>query len=295
MTMPLNNTRKKVYDILEARNVTGKWVNGVIMVIIVLNFISIILETHEDLNQPYGKYFYAFEVFSIAIFTFEYLLRLWSCTAAREYAHPVLGRLKFARSFFGIIDLLAILPFYLAFFIPGLDLRSLRLFRLLRLFTLMRHFEAATILPAVIYNKRQELILACTSVFILLLISSTFIYFAEHEAQPDVFTSISASMWWSITTLSTVGYGDMTPLTPLGRLLGGLISVLGIGMFALPAGILAQGFDEAMKEFREQKSWSMLAEKARKSAHPVYCPHCGKEIPVTDDDEDKPTEHDKDK
>jgi len=277
----LNNIRHKAYDILEAQNTLGRYVNIFIMGIIVLNFVSIILETHENIVREYEHSLFLFEVVSIGIFTVEYILRVWSCTAADEYAHPVYGRLKFARNFFSVIDLLAILPFYLSVLIPGIDLRALRLFRLLRIFKLMRHFEAAMILPTVIYNKRQELILASAAVFILLLISSSFIYFAEHEAQPVVFSSISASMWWAITTLSTVGYGDMTPITPLGRVLGGFISILGIGMFALPAGILAQGFDEAMKEARKTGKMPGAGRKARKSL-PESCPSCGAPLEITE-------------
>ncbi|HSR63422.1 MAG TPA: ion transporter [Gammaproteobacteria bacterium] len=277
----MNKIRQKAYDILEAQNRLGRYINIFIMAIIVLNFVSIILETHEDIAREYEHSLFLFELVSIGIFTVEYILRVWSCTAADEYSHPVFGRLKYARNFFSVIDLLAILPFYLSVLIPGVDLRALRLFRLLRIFKLMRHFEAAMILPTVIYNKRQELILATAAVFILLLISSSFIYFAEHDAQPEIFSSISASMWWAITTLSTVGYGDMTPITPLGRLLGGFISILGIGMFALPAGVLAQGFDEAMKEVRKTGKVPGTGRKARKVL-PERCPSCGAPLEITE-------------
>ncbi len=251
------------------------------MLVIVLSFLSLVLESIDPLGDKYGFLFYVFEVGAIAIFTVEYVFRLWSCTADKRFAHPIKGRLKFAIKFFSAIDLLAILPFYLSFLVPGLDLRALRLFRLLRVFKLLRHFEAAAILPEVVSRKRQELIMTFSLVLVLLLISASLVFMAEHGKQPDKFSNIPAAMWWAVATLSTVGYGDMAPITPLGRILGSVVALLGIGFFALPAGILAQGLNELVEERAAQKKINPEAETASlkgPSAAERRCPHCGRTL-----------------
>lgn len=275
--------RQKVHEILEGHTRLGKWVNGVIMVAIVLSFVSVVLETYGALEKDYAEPFYAAEVFFIAIFTAEYVLRLWSCTADPAYARPFAGRLRYAIGFFSVIDLIAILPFYLVFIFHGVDLRGLRLFRLLRIFKLMRHFHGANLLLDVLRRKRQELLVSLMLVVILLLVSSTLIYVAEHDAQPKVFSSIVVTMWWAIETLSTVGYGDMAPVTFFGRLLGGLIALLGIGMFALPAGILAQGLAEAIHH-RNQSQQAAAQPDASRTVALKFCPHCGERLPVMPED-----------
>jgi len=269
----VSEIRRTLYCHLEGRTRSGRVTTYAIMGLIVVSFLAILLETVDGLGERYRTLFGRFEIFVIAVFTLEYLLRLWSCTADPAYARPIAGRLRFAGRFLNLVDLAAILPFYLAFL--GIDLRMLRLFRLLRIFKLLRHFEAARILPDVIRRKRQELTISGALVLILLMISATLVYGVEHEAQPDKFSSIPDAMWWAIATLSTVGYGDIAPVTGLGRFFGGIIAVLGIGMFALPAGILAQGFDEAMREARERKA---EARRAAAGHGPSRCPHCGKTL-----------------
>lgn len=157
-----------------------------------------------------------------------------------------------------MIDLFAILPFYLPMIIP-LDLRfirAVRLFRLFRLFKIGRYSKALSLLKKVLKDKKEELILIIFVVFLLLIIFSSLMYFIEKEAQPEAFSSIPEAMWWGIITLTTVGYGDVYPITPLGKILGALIAFLGIGMFALPAGILGSGLVEVVrkKEVNTDKS-----------------------------------------
>ena len=157
-----------------------------------------------------------------------------------------------------IIDLLAILPFYLPMIIP-LDLRfirAVRLFRLFRLFKMGRYSKAVFILKKVLKEKKEELVLIIFVIFLLLIIFSSLMYFIEKEAQPEAFSNIPEAMWWGIITLTTVGYGDVYPITPLGKILGALIAFLGIGMFALPAGILGSGLVEIVrkKEINNNKS-----------------------------------------
>lgn len=203
----------------------------------------------------------------MAIFTLEYVLRIWSCTSEPRYSHPVLGRLRFAFTPLLIIDFLALLPFYL----PLLGLEDLRTLRALRLLAwaarLGRYFEGIRTLGTVLQSKVLELLTVVLVLAVMLVLASAMMYYAEHTAQPEDFASIPEAMWWSIITLTTVGYGDVSPVTPLGKAMAGIIAVMGIGMFALPAGILGSGF---------------LAEIQRRNRASRVCPHCG--LVIEDDD-----------
>ena len=237
-----------------------------IISLISLNAIALIVGTVEEVHQVSPQAFRIFEIVSMAIFTVEYLLRVWSCTANLRYAHPVFGRLRFIVSPIALIDLLAILPFYVVFLVNlhGLDLRFLRAVRLLaRVARLSRYSSGLRTLARVIHAKRSDLLTVIMVLSLLLLMASSLIFFAEKEAQPDKFANIPQAMWWSIITLTTVGYGDAVPVTVAGRLLAGLIAILGIGLFALPAGILGSGFVDELKKSTDT---------------PRICPHCHKEI-----------------
>ena len=240
----------------------SNYFDNFIIVLILLNVLAVLLETVESLDQQYGQFFHRFEIFSVVIFTIEYLLRLWTCTYDERYLHPVRGRLKYMISWEAIVDLMAILPFYLPFILAfdSRSIRALRLFRLLRLFKLGRYSNAVMLLGKVIQYRKEQLIITFSGVMILLIISSTFMYYIEKEAQPVDFSSIPSTMWWGVATLTTVGYGDVTPITPLGKFFGAFIAILGIGAFAVPAGILATGFESA------------LGKKGKKK---LTCPKCG--------------------
>ena len=226
-----------------------------IMTLIVLNVLAVILETVESLRSQYELVFLYFEIFSVVIFTLEYIIRLWTCTVIEKYRHPVWGRIKYIFSAGAIIDLLAILPFYLPYVIAadGRFLRSLRLFRLMRIFKLGRYSTAFQMIIRVIKSRKEELVITFTMVVVLLILASSLMYYIEHEAQPEVFTSIPATMWWGVATLTTVGYGDVYPITPLGKLLGAFIAILGIGVFALPAGIIASSFESEINKSKKNK------------------------------------------
>ncbi len=261
--------KKKVYEIVEAAapgNRASEIFDIFIISLIALNAVTLIVGTVEGIYQVSPQAFRIFEIVSVAIFTVEYLLRVWSCTADPRYSHPVSGRLRFIVSPIALIDLLAILPFYVVLIIDlrGLDLRFLRAVRLLaRVARLSRHSSGLRTLGRVVHTKRSELLTVIMVLSIPLLVTSSLIFFAENKAQPDKFANIPQAMWWSIITLTTVGYGDVYPVTVVGRLLAGLIAIVGIGLFALPAGILGSGFVE---ELRESKNT------------PRVCPHCHKEI-----------------
>jgi len=237
--------------------------NYFMITLILLNVVTVILETVRNIHAAYLFLFSVIDLVSIAIFTVEYLLRVWICTLNPAYSHPVTGRLRYMVSGYALIDLLAFLPFYIPFIIP-IDLRILRilrLFRLIRVLKLGRYSEAMKTFLLVLEKSKEKLILALSILFIVLVLASSMMYYAEHDAQPDKFESIPAAMWWAIVTLATVGYGDIFPITPLGKFIGGLVVVTGIAIFALPAAILSAGFIE---EIQEKKV--------------VICPACGHRI-----------------
>lgn len=233
-----------------------------IMALISLNILAIILESFEKIGARYHSVFKSFEIFSIVIFTIEYLLRIWSCTVNPDYSKPVLGRLKFVISPLSIIDLMAILPFYVPMFLP-FDLRFLRAARLLRLLRILkfgRYSESMKLFGKVLKSKKAELVSSFLIIGILIIISSSLLYYVERDAQPDKFSNIISSMWWGVATLTTVGYGDIYPVTWPGKLFAAIVSLLGIGLFALPTGILSAGFIEAIKD---------------RNCSDKICPHCG--------------------
>jgi voltage-gated potassium channel len=234
-----------------------------IVILILLNVAAMIAESVERVRNAMATSFVLFEYFSVAVFSLEYVLRVWSCVEDPLYRHPLVGRLRFALTPLALVDLLAVLPFYLPF--VHLDLRMLRMLRIMRISRLAklgRYSESLQTLGRVVATKKEQLISTVFILLILLVIASCLMFYAEHEVQPDKFSSIPAAMWWAATTLTTVGYGDVCPVTFAGKLMGSVIAVLGIGMFALPTGILGAGFVEEMQRPRLSKS----------------CPHCGKEI-----------------
>lgn len=262
-------TRLRVWEILDtqqARDVVSERVHKAILALIVLNVAAVFAESVPVLRQRYEPYFNLFELFSVSVFTVEYLLRVWSCTADARFDHPIKGRLKFIFSGMAIIDLLAILPFYLTFMAVDLrTLRALRLVRLARLAKFGRYREASLTLTRVVQAKREELALTLSLLLILALICASLMYFAEGTVQPDKFPSIPAAMWWAIITITTIGYGDVYPVTPLGRVIAVFTALLGILMIALPTGVFGAAFVEELNNRRREK-------RARN------CPHCGKPI-----------------
>ena len=262
--------KQRVYDILHDDNVEDsleRFFNTFMLLVIFLSVVSVILETEESLSTRYQAFFSTFEVITVALFTIEYLLRIWTCTMDPRYRSPIIGRLKWAFTPMAIIDLVAILPFYIPS--SSLDFRFLRAVRLVRLFRVLKmaHYsQSLKTLTRVLRAKREELLVTLFAGVILLILASSLMYFIEREAQPEAFSSIPSSMWWGVATLTTIGYGDIYPKTLLGKMIGSLIAILGIGVFALPAGIIASGF---------------ITELQNKKAKVLICPHCGKDIHQT--------------
>jgi voltage-gated potassium channel len=227
----------------------GRALNIFLMLLIISNVLAVILESVHPFYLAYKDFFILFEIFSIVVFSVEYLLRLWTIPEDPFYQGAISGRWRYARTPMAIIDLLAILPFYLPF-IFALDLRFLRilrLFRLFRLFKLARYSSALSMIYRTVVKNKEILVSAFVILLILLVLSSSLMYHVEYDAQPDAFDSIPSTMWWAIATLTTVGYGDIYPITPLGKLLGGFVAILGIAMFAIPTGVLATGFMEEIQ------------------------------------------------
>lgn len=244
----LRRWRKTVFHVIGAprdNNRVGRWFDRMILSLIAINLLAVILETLPDLEAGWRVVFLVIETVSIGIFTVEYILRLWSSVENPGYDKPLSGRVRFALRPMMLIDLLAIVPAYLPFI--GVDTRHLRGLRLMRVFQLLkigRYSRSLQTMSRVFLIKREELIITLSALVILLVIASSLMYYAEHEAQPDNFSSIPATIWWAVITVSTVGYGDVVPVTVLGRAIASVIALLGVGLFALPAGIVASGFSQ---------------------------------------------------
>lgn len=267
--------KKKVFNVLNARlsgDAFGEKLDNFISTLILLNVLAIILASYNKINTYLGGFFTFFEIFSVIVFTIEYVLRIWTS----NYLFPTESRLKSAIKFvfspLGLIDFLAILPFYLPFFVK-LDLRFLRLLRLLRLLRILklkRYSRSLKLVMSVLKETWSDMGATLFVSFILMLVASSLMYNIENEAQPEAFSNIGQAFWWAVATLTTVGYGDIYPITALGKLLSGIIALLGIGIVALPAGILSSAFMDKINKEKESKN--------KKENEFKYCPHCGKPL-----------------
>jgi len=311
--------RRQAFSILESSGkmgALGKCIDFALIVLISVNIISVILETVDSIYLAYAVYFDVIELVSVTLFSIEYLIRLWVCVENDEVKDARFPRLKYATSPLALIDLFAILPFYLSF-IFAFDLRFLRVLRLLRIFKLTRYSSAMTMLLDVLREESSSFFAGFFILMVLLILAASGAYLVEHDTQPDKFGSIPAAMWWAVATLTTVGYGDVTPITAWGKLFGACVTIIGIGMAALPAGILASGLADHLRrrremlslEFRcaledgmidenEEEELEALRSKLGLSHHVVdeivegikkeqeaesapanFCPHCGGSLP----------------
>ncbi len=251
-------SKQRVFETLEkgtGDDKLSKRFDIFIMTLIILNVILVIIETVEPIYNRYHYGLDLFEAISVIIFTVEYLARVWTCTLMEKYRHPLWGRIRYIFSWAALIDLFAILPFYLPLILAmdGRFLRILRLFRLVRLFKMGRYSTAFGLITKVFRKRKEELVISLTFLLVMLIFASGLMYYIEHEAQPEAFSSIPETMWWGVATLTTVGYGDVYPITALGRFLGAIIAILGVGLFALPAGIIAAGFESELSKKRKHE------------------------------------------
>ncbi len=252
--MTLRTFHKEIFTTLEGKKKTPakQFVDIFLSTMVALNIVAIILSSVASLSGRLLPLFLAFEIFSVIIFSIEYLLRVWSS-----------GKISFALRPLMIVDLLAIIPFYLVIFSPGAFefTRVAQILRLFRIFKMERYFEEGHQFLQVIRSKVPELKIMIYVLSILILISSSLLYFVENPVQPSVFSSIPTSAYWAVMTFTTVGYGDMVPVTGLGRLLAALTALMGIGFFALPAGIISAGF--ISQAFSNHRGVAQLASARR--------------------------------
>lgn len=258
--------RRRTYQLLERASSGDRaslYIDIGLILLISLSVAAVVLESVESIFTRFQTQFYWFEIFTVVVFSAEYLLRVWSSVEAPSAGEQkAVGsrypRLRYMVTPSAIIDLLAILPFYLlaAGLVGGGDMRFLRAVRLLRVFKLTRYSAAFDTLIKAFSENARSFIAALSILLIVMLLAATGMYFFEREAQPEAFASIPAAMWWAFATLTTVGFGDVTPITAGGKVFGAMITVVGVGMVALPTGILASAYTEQLRvraeEYREK-------------------------------------------
>lgn len=251
----MNETRKKIFNILEIGNkgdLPSAIFDRFIVAVIFINLFVTFIQTFDRLD-PYMQVLNAIELATIVIFTVEYILRVW--TADYLYPEEKTGwkaRCRFIFSAYGLIDLFAIVPYFLPFIFPAgaVAFRMFRVIRIFRLFKINAQYDAFNVITSVLKEKKNQLISSVCMIFILMLASSLCMYSLEHEAQPEQFKNAFSGIWWSVSTLLTVGYGDIYPVTVAGKIMAIIISFLGVGMVAVPTGIISAGFVEQYTELK---------------------------------------------
>lgn len=260
-----------IYNIIrddDENEVAGNIFDGVIISLIIVNVIMVIVETFT-LPALVQDIFYYIEIVSIVVFSIEYVARVYTSDLLYSDISPMKARIKYIFSFMALIDLLAILPFYLPFVI-SIDLRvlrMLRIIRLLRVFKVNRYTNALTSIGTVFKRKKSQLLSSVFVVMVLMVIASVLMYNIENEAQPEAFSNAFSALWWAVATFTTVGYGDIYPITAMGKILSAIIAFLGIALVAVPTGIISAGFMEQISD-----------EKNENEDKKEYCPYCGHKL-----------------
>ena len=280
---PYQRIKRIVFEVIQSSAdasgqdcIASRIFDGVIMTLIVFSVLSVFLCTFAIPDWLF-RILIRIEFISIIIFTIEYALRIWTANLLFPELNPVRARIRYILSPMAIVDLVSILPFILPILHTYnlVGVRVFRLVRLLRIFKLNRYSDALAAIGDVFRSKAQQMIASVFFVFIILILASLLIYYAEHDAQPNQFENAFSGLWWAVATLTTVGYGDIYPVTALGRFLGAVIAILGIGMVAIPTGILSSGFVERFSRGRQA------------SALPARCPHCGKPLTFQKENSDE--------
>lgn len=252
--------RYRVYEVVEVRtgfDRAGRIYDSIYMFFIILNLAVSILYTYETYRIKYGSLLIAVEQVTVASFCIDYLLRLWTAKYSYPELKPARAALKYVASFTGIVDMLSFLPYYLPFFFPSgaVAFRMLRIMRVFRLFRINSYYDSFRLISDVIRGKKQQLFSSVFIILILMLASSLCMYSLEHEAQPEIFENAFSGIWWAASTLLTVGYGDIYPITPLGKLFGIFITFLGVGMVAIPTGIISAGFVDQYSRIKRMSEY----------------------------------------
>lgn len=263
LSPPAPTWRRRVYEVVEGGrddDHVADLFDRFMVFMILTNVAAFAAETVPSLQHRYAAWFHAFEVFSVGIFSIEYAMRIWTAVEVPflKRLSPWQARLSWARRPYLVIDLLAVLPFYVQSML-GLDLRIVRVLRLLRFLKLSRYSPAMHTLVRVLYNERRALMGAGLLLFAAVTFAATGIYYLENSAQPDKFGSVPESAWWAVATLTTVGYGDVTPITPLGKLFGAFVMITGLCILALPVAIISTGFSQEVGRRDFVVTWSLMS------------------------------------
>ncbi|MDE6733683.1 MAG: ion transporter [Oscillospiraceae bacterium] len=271
----------RTYEILEVarpNDTASRVVDIALMTLILINVSLIIADTFE-LPVLAVKIGNTIEIVSVVIFSVEYLLRIWSADLKYPNLPPVLARLRFMVTFTAIIDLVSLLPSYISVISANfMVLRMLRVLRLLRAFKLNRYTHALRDIADVFKKKASQLISSMLVVAFLMLISAVLMYDAEHEAQPEVFENAFSGLWWAIVTVTTVGYGDVHPITVIGRVMGSIIAILGIALIAVPTGIITAGFSEQITRQNAEREAAEKSNAKEAEDEKKFCPYCGHKL-----------------
>jgi len=288
--------KRNIFDVIQpfadasAGRLASRIFDDVIMLLIVFSVVSVFLCTFR-IPDWLLRILIRIEFWSLVVFTLEYALRIWTANLLYPDLGPFRSRIRYILSPMALIDLISILPFLLPFMpYTFVGVRAFRLVRLLRIFKLNRYSDALAAIGDVFRRKSQQIVASIFFVFIILVLASLLIYYAEHDSQPEQFENAFSGLWWAVATLTTVGYGDIYPITPIGRFLGAIIAILGIGMVAVPTSILSAGFMELLETHTGEgagKQDSPSPEHAHEAGDhaaqdspepPQYCPHCGKKL-----------------
>ena len=277
-----------IVDEKDESNRLSKSFNYFLMVLITLSVGEMALETDDSIFLPYMWYFTVFDIFTVMVFSVEYIIRIMTAHLDPENAGKTRWQSirSYMFSFAGIVDLVSILPFYLTF--TKIDLRVLRMIRLmrfLRVFKITRYNNSMKLVVDVIKDKSSEIGVIMGLIIIIMIISSFIMFYAEHDAQPDQFPNVLGCLWWAVVTMTTIGYGDVYPVTMVGKIVGSTMALLGIGLVAMPTGIISAGFLEKVNERKEKKlaenkKNDEKTEEAEQGAasdddKKHFCPYCG--------------------
>lgn len=282
-------SKQRVHTIIQVGNLhdgPSRAYDFTLIGFIVLNILIAILETFSQMESFFPT-LKVLETISVVFFTVDYFLRIWTAEELYPYLSPAKARIKYMCSLLGIVDLLSCIPFFIP--MGSGALRMFRIIRILRVFRVHHYTDPMRVIAEVLVKKKGQLISSCFIVLILMLVSSLLMYNLEHTAQPDVFSNAFSGFWWATNTLLTVGYGDIVPVTLAGKICGTVLTFLGVGMVAIPTGILSAGFVEQVNELKRK-------EELEKSKHIItnaesnaiqsngpsyhYCPYCGMELPA---------------
>ena len=239
--------RKRLFEIIEIGlpgDVASQVYDAFNILSIVINLVVSVMYTFDDLHAKFGPWLVTVEAITVAFFALDYCLRLWTAKFLRPSLSEPKAVLRYIFSFSGLVDLLSFLPYYLPVFFPSgaVAFRMFRVARVFRLFRVNAYYDSLGVITEVISSKRQQLFSSVFILLVLMLASSLCMYSLEHEAQPQVFTNAFSGIWWSVSTLLTIGYGDIYPVTTMGKIFSIFITFLGVGMVAIPTGIISAGF-----------------------------------------------------